>query len=384
MTTPTSTTSVHRDPARIWKAARTPLVIAALVLAAATLIALLTDRTTRGALDPEGVSPAGSRAVATILRNEGVTVTVVRTSADVRLAGRGTTVLVPFPELLSQVQLDALRGSADVVLVAPDERVLDAVTPDVELTQSAGPVDVSQPDCTLAAATRAGAVQIGGRRYRSLTAIGCYPAEGGNALMQAVVDGRTVTVIGSADILTNDALDEEGNASLALSLLGGNEELRWFLPSPEGPPAGDERSFSELIPAGWVFAAVQLMVAALVVVLWRARRLGPVVEEPLPVVVRSAEAVEGRARLYRAAGARDHAAEVLREAARARLIPMLGLPDTTATGPSPALIEAVAGRVHRPAVQVEWLLYGPAPADDAGLIELANLLDMCESEVRQS
>ncbi|MEJ3655977.1 DUF4350 domain-containing protein [Actinomycetes bacterium KLBMP 9759] len=379
-----STTSVHRDPARIWKAVRTPLVIAALVLAAATLIASLTDRTSRGALDPEGVGPTGSRAVATILRGEGVAVTVARTSADVRPAGRGTTVLVPFPELLSQVQLDALRGSADVVLVAPDARVLAAVAPDVELAESAGPVDVSQPDCALAAANRAGTVEIGDRRYRSLTAIGCYPADGGYALVQAVVDGRTVTVIGSADILTNDALDQEGNASLALSLLGGNEELLWFLPSPEGAPAGEERSFSDLIPAGWVFAAVQLMIAALVVVVWRARRLGPVVSEPLPVVVRSAEAVEGRARLYRAAGSRDHAAEVLREATRARLVPMLGLPEVAATGPKPALVDAVAGRVRRPAGQVEWLLYGPAPADDAGLIELANLLDMCESEVRQS
>ena len=65
----------------------------------------------------------------------------------------------------------------------------------------------------------------------------------------------------------------------------------------------------------------------LLLALWRARRLGPVVAEPLPVVVRAAETVEGRARLYRRGGARGQAA---RGAARRRPVAgsgrALGLP----------------------------------------------------------
>jgi hypothetical protein len=114
-------------------------------------------------------------------------------------------------------------------------------------------------------------------------------------------------------------------------------------------------------------------------VLWRARRLGPVVREPLPVVVRASEAVEGRARLYRRAGAREHAAETLREATRARLRPLVGLPPDAAAG---ELVGAVAARVGRR--DVGGLLYGPPPGDDAGLVALARALDECEGEVRRS
>jgi hypothetical protein len=135
------------------------------------------------------------------------------------------------------------------------------------------------------------------------------------------------------------------------------------------------------VPPGWVWATAQLGVAAALAMLWRARRLGPVVTEPLPVVVRSAEAVEGRARLYRRAGARGHAAQVLREASRTRLVPVLGLPDPVEPA---AVVEAVAARTGRPAEAVAALLYGSAPVDDAELVALTDELDRVETEVRQS
>ncbi len=66
---------------------------------------------------------------------------------------------------------------------------------------------------------------------------------------------------------------------------------------------------------------LQLAVAVVLLALWRARRLGPVVPESLPVVVRAAEATEGRGRMYRRAGARDRAAGRLRAATRTRIVP---------------------------------------------------------------
>ncbi len=136
---------------------------------------------------------------------------------------------------------------------------------------------------------------------------------------------------------------------------------------------GGQTPLSELLP-DWVRpGALQLLVAAAVLALWRARRLGRVVPEPLPVVVRSAEAVEGRARLYRASGARDRAAEALRSAARARLVRRLGLPPGV---DRPALVAALVERTGRPAPDVDGLLHGPPPPDDAALVGLADALDV--------
>ena len=364
-----------------WRAARTPIAIGLVVVLAGVLLAAFVDRAERGLLDPAAVNPTGSRAVAELLRDQGVTVDVARTAADVRAAGPGATVLVPLPERLAEVQLAALRDSAaDLVVVAPGSDVLAALAPAAEVAAVYEPVDVRQPGCDLPAARTAGPVELGGELYRSDGAAACYPSEGGAALLRVSGD-RSVTVIGAPDILMNRALANEGNASLALALLGENPRLLWFLPQPEGPAAGQERSLGELVPPGWVWATVQLGVAAALAMLWRARRLGPVVTEPLPVVVRSAEAVEGRARLYRRAGARGHAAQVLREASRTRLVPVLGLPDPVEP---PAVVEAVAARTGRSAQAVAALLYGSAPVDDAELVALTDELDRVETEVRLS
>ena len=78
---------------------------------------------------------------------------------------------------------------------------------------------------------------------------------------------------------------------------------------------------SDLLPPWVGIVVAQLVVAVLVAALWRGRRLGPVVAEPLPVAVRAAETTEGRARLYRRRRARGRAADHLRAAS---LSPALG------------------------------------------------------------
>lgn len=389
-------TSLAPPAGRVWRAARTPLLLGLLVVLAGVVLAATADRATRGRLDPVAVDDSGSRAVAQLLREQGVSVDVVRTASAVRGAGPGSTVLVPFPWRLGSAQLAAVRQSgADVVVVAPGPEALAALAPDVEIIALDEPVDALEPGCDLPAARSAGRAELGGELYRARgAATTCYSTDTGAALIQvasgadprpaeAAPAARTVTVLGAPDVLTNGALAEEGNAALALGLLGANPRLLWFLPGAEGPPVGQERSLGELVAPGWLWGVAQLGVAAILVALWRARRLGPVVTEPLPVVVRSAETVEGLARLYRRAGAREHAAETLRVATRARLAPLLGLGRVDRDGAA-ALVAAVAARTGRPAAEVDTLLYGPAPLDDRLLVELANGLDACEEEVRRS
>jgi hypothetical protein len=198
-------------------------------------------------------------------------------------------------------------------------------------------------------------------------------------LIRRQVGGRTVTVLGQADVLRNGHLAEQGNAALALRVLGARDRLIWYLPDPlELSAAQQQPSVSELAPAWVRWVALQLMVTVLLAMLWRARRLGRLVTEPLPIVVRAAETQEGRARLYRQAGARDRAAATLRTATARRLATRLDIPPDAA----PTTLATLAAEVTaRPTEQVHQLLLGPAPRDDAALVRLADELDRLEREV---
>jgi hypothetical protein len=376
--------TLARTPAQLWQRARGPLLVAAAVLLGALVLALLAGGADTGRLDPRSPAPSGSRALAEVLRDQGVQVDLVTTTSGVtRTATAGDTVLVVDPGLLVPEQVDAVTATAaDVVVVAPvaPERFAAAVT-----AGPGSPPGTREPGCDLASAVRAGTTDAGGRDWvvaPGTDATLCY-AEDGRPSVVRVRDasGRDVTLLGSGVPLTNRSLGKEGNAALALGLLGENPRLVWYLPSLADVPAqARQDTFYDLVPGGIWWGLLQLGIAVLLVALWRARRLGPVVAEPLPVVVRASETVEGRARLYRRAGARDTAAEALRTAARDRTVPLLGLPSRTA--PS-AVVDAVAARTRRSGPEVAALLYGAAPDGDAALVRLADALDALEREVRR-
>ena len=107
------------------------------------------------------------------------------------------------------------------------------------------------------------------------------------------------------------------------------------------------------------------------------------VTERLPVAIRASEATEGRARLYRKANARERASAALRTATRTRLSPLLGVPPADAHSPD-VLLPAVSAHLAAGDQDLRALLFGPAPADDAALIRLADQLDALEREVRTS
>jgi hypothetical protein len=382
-----SSSSTDPSTAAIWRAARGPLVVLLVVLLAGLLLSLAAGGDSGRALDPRSAAAGGGRALATLLREQGVQVDRVTTTAAMAAdARRGDTVLVVDPDLLADPQVEVARSTgADLVLVSVTEpgRYLPGVTADAT---GAG---VRSPGCDLPAARRAGRADAGVLAYDTsgtlaADAVGCYSRDGRGSLVVADVDSAAVTLLGSGSALTNGRLDDEGNAALALALLGARPHLVWYLPSLSDLPAGSGSTFYSLVPPGVWWALVQLAVAVLLLALWRARRLGPVVAEPLPVVVRAAEAVEGRARLYRRTGSRGTAAEALRAAARNRLVVATGLPRRAGR---PEVVATVAARAGRPAAgpgSVTHLLYGAEPADDGGLVRLADEIDRLEREVRRS
>jgi hypothetical protein len=254
------------------------------------------------------------------------------------------------------------------------------------------PAGDTAPDCAWDTARRAGDARLGGYRYLPADAApppgtaACYPVAGAPTLVALPAGdgtGGDTVLLGTPDPLYNEHLDEDGNASLALQLLGSRPHVVWYLPGPDdAPSAGERRDLLGLLPAGWRWAAFQLAIAAALAAVWRARRLGPVVTEPLPVVVRAAETTEGRARLYHQAGARGHAAEALRTAARSRLARLAGVAAVDAHAPA-VLPPAVAARTGDPVAAVHGLLFGPPPADDTALVRLADDLDALERRMTQ-
>ncbi|MGW4952426.1 DUF4350 domain-containing protein [Streptomyces parvulus] len=389
------TTSASPTARQIWTRGRGVALALVLLLAGAVAIAVVRSGDHHGELDPRSADPAGSRAVAELLADRGVSTRVVTTLDAARAAtGPDTTLLVAAPDLLTERQQTRLHATVAgsggrTVLVAPGGRAVERLVPGVTADPALSFDSTLAPACDLPAARRAGTADTGGLRYSThLAADACYPSRRLATLLRVPdmsaegTPGDTV-VLGARDILVNDRLDDHGNASLALQLLGSRDHLVWYLPSlSDVPDPDEERGFFDLLPSGWLWGTLQLFIAAALAALWRARRLGPLVPEKLPVAIRASETVEGRARLYRKANARDRAATALRSATRTRLAPLVGVPVTRAHTPE-ALLPALSAHLHGDGQPLHSLLFGPPPGDDAALIALADQLDALESEVRR-
>ncbi|MFI1013386.1 DUF4350 domain-containing protein [Streptomyces sp. NPDC020965] len=396
MTGAATPTSMSRTGCQVWTRARGLLLALTIIVVAGIAIAALRSGAEHGRLDPRSADPLGSRAVAELLTSQGVSSRVVTTlDQATTAAGPDTTLLVANPDLLTETQQRTLRAAADsssgrTILVSAGTASVGTLAPGVQAERSTS-VSARTPQCSLPAANRAGDAELGGDRYSVNTpgAQTCYPSDGLPTLVRTGAPGNGDTILlGAPDILYNQRLDKHGNASLALQLLGSRPHLVWYLPSlSDGSAApdsadGDTRStFLELIPSGWLWGTLQLTVAAALAAVWRARRLGPLVTERLPVTVRASESTEGRARLYHKANARDRAADALRSATRIRLARLLRVAPTHAHSPD-TLLPAIAARITTDDRDLAALLFGPAPADDTALVHLTDQLDALEREVR--
>ena len=385
---PVATATPEGAPARRWREWRTPLVLALVVLLAGTAIALLQPApSVIGYLSPDDKGPTGTHALADILAARGHDVkTVITVPAAVAAAAADSTLVITNPYLLTVRQLRELgRTPASVVVAEPDQDTLRALAPQVSLSggASVGPL---APSCPLRAAILAGPADLGGPGLHVTPAANiaqCYPVGGLPTLVQIRSGGHLVTLLSSGAPLTNGYLADQGNAALAINLLSGRGPVVWLVPQlalPAGGATSGSRPFLDQVPLAAWLVAVQLGLALLLAALWRARRLGPLIIERLPVVVRASETVEGHARLYRSRRARDRVAATLRQAAVARLAPAIGLP---ASADPPAVTAALSARSMRDQAEIGALLYGPPPGSDAELVTLASDLDALEGEVRR-
>ncbi|WFE24896.1 DUF4350 domain-containing protein [Solwaraspora sp. WMMD791] len=382
------------------------------------------DPTRPGFLSPTNVGPDGGSDLAAALRDDGVTVHPASGTVGALRAAQATpsTLFVPAPTLMHPDYLQVLTrlpAGTRVLLVDPPARLLRGSPLPVDTAgrrwaaRAAGP-DVDGRRCVVPEVADAGPAATVRQRYTAPSGVDptrfdlCYDA----ALARLAWGQVELVVAGANDPFRNDRFGEHRNASFAAGLLGTRPQVVWLdLARPDAPPPtrdaapqppvylppedpGSSPSASATPAAGrqlpapnatapsdnplwdafppWFWALLaQLALAALVLVLWRARRFGPVVAEPLPVTVPAAETLLGRGQLYRRSRDRAATAGILRTAMLDRVVALLDLPDR----PRPAeIVAAVAARTGASAAQVDALLYGPPPTTDSDLLELTRRL----------
>ncbi|MFZ2014075.1 MAG: DUF4350 domain-containing protein [Nocardioides sp.] len=357
---------------------RSALLIGAGAVVAVLLTALLArDGPSRPApLDPDNPGGDGAQAVARVLAREGVDVTVVRNAADLERepADASTTIVVTSSDHLGRSTTGRLlrhQGAASLVVVAPGPGVVR------QLGVGTFPSPTKPRGSVVGGCPAYDGLSLQVTTADAYDTAGCFRAEQG-VLLSRPRPG--LTLLGAPDALTNDQVLAGDNAAVALRLLGGRDRLVWYVPSLTDLRGGDGISLAGLLP-DWLAPALWVLGAAgLGLVLWRARRLGPLAREPLPVEVKSVETTRNLGRLYRRSGDRSHAASTLRTATRASLAERLRLPRHA---DPEQVAAAVADHTGRPLVEVEALLRpdAPAPAHDRDLTDLALRLAELDREV---
>lgn len=338
-------------------------------------------------LSPTSGSPTGSRALVEVLRDQGVDVEPAATLAAVRAVGSDpaatTLVLYDAAFVLGSTQRRELLEVADrIIVLEADNDELDDFAPGV--FAGSGALGNTFPvDCDLPAAVRAESVSGASDLYdiddADAEVTACFDnGDGLYAVVHTQTRGAEVTIVGISPAFTNGHILEAGNAAFALNLLGVHETLIWYRPSLSDLDSGDIPTAADFSPP-WVTPLVLLLLLlGLAAAIWRGRRLGPLVAERLPVVVRANETMEGRARLYERAGAREHALDSLRIGAIARLATSCGLPRRATVT---EVVDAVAALTGRDRNELAALLVERVPGNDGALVELSDDLMRLEADV---
>lgn len=352
-------------------------------------------------MDPENPRPKGTKALAQVLGQQGIEVSRISTQPELakqKLKGDTTLVVTSSETWFSDGLLKAVAAHASgykriVVFGAPAYALRSL---DVSLN-SASPLGttVHEPECSTPVIGKAERLEVEGTYqpgYLTQTSgqVGCFPmgatsATSGQTPWLVVVSPATPTrpeVVAVADngMFTNEHILAADNAALGLTLLGAHPHLVWLNASADftTSPQPKERSGWDLMPP-WA-QTLQLMLTWVVIaaLLWRVRRFGRLVTEPLPVIIKSVETTISRGRLYERARGRSHALAALQEASRRRLSARLALP--LEVDPQ-VLAEAVAQASGRNPQEVAWLLNDTSVGTDEDLVGRSRALAQLEEEI---
>ena len=332
-------------------------------------------------LDPSATSPQGAKALRLLLEQQGSLVTV---SSGLPPGSPADVVLV-----LSD-QLDASRRADLLAWVNGEGHTLVVADPSSELAGVAGarapgpggPLTVSgplTPQCAEPALAGVGQIDPAASRLLRVPAgaEGCFTVDGAAYMVVRKVGGGTVVALGGPAPWINADLGMLDNAVLAADLLAPTSGTRidWLNGTVAG---GGRRSLRDLVPGRVDEALVQLAVAFVLLALWRGRRLGRPVAEHQPVALPGSELVVAVGNLLQQGHRIDQAASIVRADLARRLAERIG----AGAGTRPDILAATtAARTGLERNFILSTLAGPAPADEAGLVALAQAADSIRQEV---
>jgi hypothetical protein len=326
-------------------------------------------------LDPDSAGPNGTKALVETLRLLGASVSV----ASEPPAGGGTVLLLAddLDEQRRARLLDWVRAGGTLVVADPSSPVT-RVEPvgDTRI----GLIDAElEPRCAVPAVRDVRRVDAPGGIVFAVPAgaQGCFPRDRGAWLVAQPAGKGTVVRLGGASVLVNRRIDKADNAVLIADLLSPTPGPQVVVLRPPPPGAGS-KGLGDLIAPRVKLALWQLVVAFLLLALWRGRRLGRPVTEPTAVRIPGSELVVAVGNLLQRARHRGQAATLLAGDLRRTLTERLGLP---AAAPPEQVADTVAARTGLDRERVLAALRPPTPRDEAELVALGQTIDTIRMEV---
>jgi hypothetical protein len=352
---------------------RRPVLVGAAVLTVVIVGAFVgaSRRTAGPPLDPRSTAPDGTRALVELVDRLGGTVEVTEgppgPEADVAL------LLEDRFDRGDAAELEAwVRGGGRLVVADPTS----ALTPP---TDGAVSGELSGT-CEVAGLGGARRLDVGEARTLQVPtgATGCFSGGAGAFLVVTQSGAGQVVSLGGPAVFTNELLGRADNPVLAAELLaevpGGGPRVDFLRPVLAG---GGDRGLVDLVGTPARAALVQLVVAFLVVVAWRARRLGRPVHEHQPVTIESSELTRAVGRLLESNGHPDRAAAYLRDRARRELSGHLGLSQTATVD---AVAAAVCARTSLTDQEARQAVAGPVRTEE-DLVAASRLLSRIREEL---
>lgn len=365
-----------------------------LLLAGMVIYASMKEELTKEPYDIHSVSSDGVRALAQVLNDHyDVSVDQVPSAAKAILAAQqGKPVTIFNAGRLQNNDFETLltTSNADITLVGFGYYLLESLAESGLELQGYNDKPASRGTCSIS--TKAQTISATGNaiivRDPQALADSQYLGRGPAQLCFAYADGygylelplksgKTLRIITNPELVTNKYLDKDDNAALALYATGRGSEVAFYNAENADSFNSDQQLKpypSWLMPLMWQFGLLALVWAFIV-----GRRQGRIVNEPLPVVAQGTETTVGRAGLYQRARASEHSGRILRIATIIRLGRRLGIaPNADAT----LVVQTVSMACNRTAKEIEYILYGPAPASAVELTQLSQALEQLEEEVK--
>lgn len=374
-----------------------------IVLVTAAVLAVLLlwpARFTGLALDPENPTPEGTKALAQVLGQEGIKVTIVRTIADAaELATDAEPTTLVITDYYRAAYYNSNSGMDEVINSYPDVVVLGALSMPDEMTQEFQ-VDYTSFETEVTFDAKCPSAVVGQARTISTAnsqvfrlspgsvsneARMCFVRDGVGLLAHTrLASGTNIDVVADEMAFTNGAILRSDAAALALTLMGRHPHLVWLSLDPDSV-YDDEEEEENAAPEGqaflppWFDSFRGLLVwSGLVAMMWRGRRLGRLVIEPLPVVVKAIETTLARGRVYHKTHATERSLLALQQATARRLAQRLSLP---ANAPLAQVSDATAVAANRDPSQVWEMLSAPVHSEQE-MVSRAQGLATLEEEVR--